>query len=60
MKTIIRVALIASLATPAAWSAGTVKVYTADNEKPKTLTNAEHLLDLVGSRGLPTAGGRGR
>jgi hypothetical protein len=48
MKTLIHVALIASLAAPLAWSAGTVKVYTPDSEKPKTLTNAEHLLDLVG------------
>lgn len=48
MKTLIHVALLASLATPLAWSAGTVKVYTPDNAQPKTLTNAEHLLDLVG------------
>ena len=48
MKTLIHVALIASLAAPLAWSAGTVKVYTPDSEKPKTLTHAEHLLDLVG------------
>ncbi|EOI2496298.1 MULTISPECIES: capsule biosynthesis GfcC D2 domain-containing protein [Enterobacter] len=48
MKTLIHAALLASLAAPLAWSAGTVKVYTPDSEKPKTLTNAEHLLDLVG------------
>ncbi|MEL4870283.1 capsule biosynthesis GfcC D2 domain-containing protein [Pantoea agglomerans] len=48
MKTLIHVALIASFVAPLAWSAGTVKVYTADSEKPKTLTHAEHLLDLVG------------
>ena len=48
MKTLIHVALLASLAAPLAWSAGTVKVYTPDSEKPKTLTHAEHLLDLVG------------
>jgi len=48
MKTLIRAALIASLFTPAAWSAGTVMVYTPNGEKPKTLTGAEHLLDLVG------------
>lgn len=48
MKTLIHVALLASLVTPLAWSAGTVKVYTPDNAQPKTLTNAEHLLDLVG------------
>lgn len=48
MKTLIHVALLASLASPLAWSAGTVQVYTPDSEKPKTLTNAGHLLDLVG------------
>ena len=48
MKMLIQVALLASLAAPLAWSAGTVQVYTPDSEKPKTLTNAEHLLDLVG------------
>lgn len=48
MKMLIQVALLASLAAPLAWSAGTVHVYTPDGEKPKTLTNAEHLLDLVG------------
>ncbi|EPA1042834.1 capsule biosynthesis GfcC family protein [Enterobacter bugandensis] len=48
MKTLIHAALLVSLAAPLAWSAGTVKVYTPDSEKPKTLTNAEHLHDLVG------------
>ena len=48
MKILIRVALIASFATPLAWSAGTVKVYTQDSTQPKTLTNAGHLIDLVG------------
>ncbi|WP_253381083.1 capsule biosynthesis GfcC D2 domain-containing protein [unidentified bacterial endosymbiont] len=48
MKTVIRVAVIASLITPVAWSAGTVKVYTPESQKPKTLTDAGHLLDLVG------------
>lgn len=48
MKTLIRVALIASFATPLAWSAGTVKVYTPESTQPKTLTNADHLIDLVG------------
>ena len=36
MKTLIHVALLASFAAPLAWSAGTVKVYTPDSEKPKT------------------------
>lgn len=48
MKTLLRIALIASLTSPLAWSAGTVKVYMPGEAKPKTLTNAEHLLDLVG------------
>ncbi len=48
MKMFIHIALLASLASPLAWSAGTVQVYTPDSEKPKTLTNAGHLLDLVG------------
>lgn len=48
MKKLISAALIASLAAPLAWSAGTVKVYTPDGEKPKTLADAGHLLDLVG------------
>lgn len=48
MKTLIHVSLLASLAAPLAWSAGTVNVYTPDSEKPKTLTHAEHLIDLVG------------
>ncbi|ENA0611891.1 capsule biosynthesis GfcC family protein [Enterobacter bugandensis] len=48
MKTLIHAALITTLAAPLAWSAGTVKVYTPDSEKPKTLTDAGHLLDLVG------------
>ncbi|HCA7671866.1 TPA: capsule biosynthesis GfcC family protein [Enterobacter hormaechei] len=48
MKMFIHIALLASLASPLAWSAGTVQVYAPDSEKPKTLTNAGHLLDLVG------------
>lgn len=48
MKMFIHIALLASLTSPLAWSAGTVQVYTPDSEKPKTLTNAGHLLDLVG------------
>ncbi|SAB40253.1 SLBB-domain like (DUF1017) [Enterobacter hormaechei] len=48
MKMFIHIAFLASLASPLAWSAGTVQVYTPDSEKPKTLTNAGHLLDLVG------------
>lgn len=48
MKIRISVALLLSLAAPLAWSAGTVKVYTPESKDPKTLTNVEHLIDLVG------------
>ena len=48
MKIVTYTALLLSLATPLGWSAGTVKVYTPDDKAPKTLTNAGHLLDLVG------------
>ncbi|WLI75354.1 capsule biosynthesis GfcC family protein [Kosakonia sp. H02] len=40
--------LLSSLVSPLALAAGTVDVYTAGDNKPKTLTNAEHLIDLVG------------
>lgn len=48
MKIRTSMALILCLAAPLAWSAGTVKVYTPGSTQPKTLTNAGHLLDLVG------------
>lgn len=48
MNTLVHVALLTSIAAPLAWSAGTVKVYTSDSEKPTTLTHVKHLLDLVG------------
>ncbi|MRS90302.1 hypothetical protein GJV04_09705 [Enterobacteriaceae bacterium RIT714] len=48
MKIIASLALFMSLAAPLAWAAGTVKVYTPENKEPKTLSNAEHLIDLVG------------
>lgn len=48
MKKTLCVALLMCLSTPLAWAAGTVKVYTADSKEPKTLTNADHLIDLVG------------
>lgn len=48
MKIRTSMALILCLAAPLAWSAGTVKVYTLGSTQPKTLTNAGHLLDLVG------------
>ena len=48
MKIRTSMALILCLAAPLGWSAGTVKVYTPDSTQPKTLTNAGHLLDLVG------------
>jgi hypothetical protein len=37
-----------------------VKVYTPDSEKPKTLTHAEHLLDLVGQPRLANSWWPGR
>lgn len=48
MKFISSLALAMSLAAPLAWSAGTVKVYSPESNEPKTLSNAEHLIDLVG------------
>jgi len=47
MKFISSLALAMSLAAPLAWSAGTVKVYSPESKEPKTLSNAEHLIDLV-------------
>jgi len=40
--------LLASLASPLAFAVGTVDVYMEGDSKPKTLTNAEYLVDLVG------------
>jgi hypothetical protein len=48
MKIKLCVALLMCLSTPLAWSAGTVKVYTPDSNEPKTLSNVERLIDLVG------------
>lgn len=48
MKIISSLALAMSLAAPLAWSAGMVKVYSPESKEPKTLSNAEHLIDLVG------------
>jgi len=42
------ISLLLSLVSPLAFAAGTVDVYTAGEAKPKTLTNAERLVDLVG------------
>lgn len=41
-------ALILSLSASSVFSAGTVKVFSAGSAEPKTLTGAEHLIDLVG------------
>lgn len=41
-------ALILSLSASSVFAVGTVKVFTAGNGEPKTLTGAEHLIDLVG------------
>lgn len=48
MKKLPVISLLLSLVSPLAFAAGTVDVYAAGEEKPKTLTNAERLLDLVG------------
>jgi len=40
--------LLASLASPLALATGTVNVYVAGDSKPKTLSNAARLSDLVG------------
>ena len=41
------VALILSLSASSVFAAGTVKVFSAGSAEPKTLTGAEHLIDLV-------------
>ncbi|MDN8601539.1 capsule biosynthesis GfcC family protein [Citrobacter sp. S2-9] len=41
-------ALILSLSASSVFAAGTVKVFTTGTTEPKTLTGAEHLIDLVG------------
>ncbi|ENT4822795.1 TPA: capsule biosynthesis GfcC family protein [Citrobacter farmeri] len=41
-------ALIFSLSATSVFAAGTVKVFSAGSAEPKTLTGAEHLIDLVG------------
>ena len=41
-------ALLLSLSTASVFAAGSVKVFTSASAEPKTLTGAEHLLDLVG------------
>lgn len=48
MKTRALLLMLSSLVSPLALAAGNVDVYTAGDSKPKTLTNAEHLVDLVG------------
>lgn len=42
------VVLILSLGASSVFAAGTVKVFTAGSAEPKTLTGAQHLIDLVG------------
>lgn len=48
MKMQIFAALLMSLFAPLALAAGTVDVYTPGDSKPKTLTDAAHLIDVVG------------
>lgn len=45
-------ALLLSLSAASVFAAGSVKVFTSASEEPKTLTGAEHLLDLVGQSRL--------
>ncbi|WP_061706843.1 capsule biosynthesis GfcC family protein [Pseudenterobacter timonensis] len=47
--------LTGCLIAPLAWSAGTVKVYFPGSDAPKTLTQVEHLIDLVGQPRLATS-----
>ena len=48
MKLTLIASLLLSLAPAFAFAAGTVKVYTPESAEPKTLTDAAHLIDLVG------------
>ncbi len=48
MKKRALLSLLACLASPVAFAVGTVDVYMEGDSKPKTLTNAEYLVDLVG------------
>lgn len=42
------IALLISLSAPSVFAAGTVKVFASGSTEPKTLTGAQHLIDLVG------------
>lgn len=48
MKKLSTISLLLCLVSPLAFAAGTVDVYSQGEAKPKTLTNTEHLIDLVG------------
>ncbi|MGK9175645.1 capsule biosynthesis GfcC family protein [Yokenella regensburgei] len=48
MKIRIYAALIMTLCAPLALAAGTIEVHTAGDTKPRTLTDAAHLIDVVG------------
>ena len=48
MRTLCGVAFSISLALSQAHAAGTVNVYLSGDSKAKTLTNAAHLIDVVG------------
>nr|WP_318384255.1 capsule biosynthesis GfcC D2 domain-containing protein [uncultured Enterobacter sp.] len=48
MKIITLSAILLSLASPLAFAAGNVSVYSPDSTQPKKLTDAAHLIDLVG------------
>lgn len=51
------VALLLSAGASSVFAAGTVKVFSNGSSEAKTLTGAEHLIDLVANRGWQTAGG---
>lgn len=48
MKMHVCAALLMSVIAPLALAAGTIDVYTPGDSKPKTLTDAAHLIDVVG------------
>lgn len=48
-------ALLFSLSTSSVFAAGNVKVFIAASAEPKTLTGAEHLIDLVGQPQLSSS-----
>jgi hypothetical protein len=60
MRLLSATALLLCFASSLAQAAGNVNVYMAGDSKPKVLTNAARLIDVVGSLVWHKAGGRGR